>query len=239
MPIHAYPVVAKINCPPTLDFGMVPIGQELEKTFSFSCDVPIQFEYKLASLDANSDFTISPMLGIIPAEGTVQVRVLFRPTRLYTSLLKVQRPYLSHSCTAVHVFVPRFPSVCPSSDSAPSRHVSAHGFLSHSNVVTTCLGAAAWQHLAAGSHAQAALGTQPTQCSIRAKRHLTLFQVEDPSYMGPRTDKIMTAVHDAARDKIKQQQVCVIGTTSAIDMLNSGRQRDRQARRWPGERKRM
>ena len=68
---------------------MVPIGQELEKSFSFSCDVPIQFEYKLSCLDANSDFIISPMLGIVPAEGTVQVNVLFRPTRLYTSLLKV------------------------------------------------------------------------------------------------------------------------------------------------------
>jgi hypothetical protein len=91
VPIHAYPVVANINCPSTLDFGMVPIGQELEKSFSFSCDVPIQFEYKLSSLDANNDFTIAPMLGIIPAEGSVQVSVLFRPTRLYTSLQKVSR----------------------------------------------------------------------------------------------------------------------------------------------------
>jgi hypothetical protein len=47
---------------------------------------------------------------------------------------------------------------------------------------------------------------------------LTLFQVEDPSYMGPRTDKIMTAVHDAARDRIKQQQVLAFVTTSAIAM---------------------
>ncbi len=122
MPIHAYPVVAKINCPPNLDFGMVPIGQELEKSFSFSCDVPIQFEYKLACLDANNDFTISPMLGIIPAEGSVHVRVLFRPTRLYTSLQKVCPRQFSCFVPRASSDFCRFPSACRSSDSAPSRH---------------------------------------------------------------------------------------------------------------------
>jgi hypothetical protein len=32
-------------------------------------------------------------------------------------------------------------------------------------------------------------------------------QVEDSSYMGPRIDKLMTAVHDAARDRVKQKEV--------------------------------
>jgi len=121
---------------------MVPIGQELEKTFSFSCDVPIQFEYKppppalcccnnlnmykLSSLDANNDFTIEPMGGIIPAEGTVQVRVLFRPTRLYTSLQKVLLPSLLHSCCVAccsHTLLLRFPSAFLSLDSTPSLYV--------------------------------------------------------------------------------------------------------------------
>jgi hypothetical protein len=34
------------------------------------------------------------MSGIIPAEGTVQVHVLFRPTRLYTSMQKVPPPLM-------------------------------------------------------------------------------------------------------------------------------------------------
>jgi hypothetical protein len=123
VPIHAYPVVAKINCPSTLDFGMVPIGQELEKSISFSCDVPIQFEYKLACLDANNDFTITPLLGIIPAEGSVQINVLFRPTRLYTSLQKVRKCFcvlcaaLSRFSSCTH-FRERSPLAFPSSVSA-------------------------------------------------------------------------------------------------------------------------
>jgi hypothetical protein len=129
VPIHAYPVVAKINCPATLDFGMVPIGQELEKSFSFSCDVPIQFEYKLSCLDANSDFTIAPMAGIIPAEGSVQVTVLFRPTRLYTSLQKVSGVAVSQRCTASSHFPrKRYPSASPSSVSALSQYVRSSIF---------------------------------------------------------------------------------------------------------------
>jgi hypothetical protein len=142
VPIHAYPVVANINCPSTLDFGMVPIGQEIEKILSFSCDVPIQFEYrppshqrccailrllscryKLACLDANNDFTITPMLGIIPAEGTAQVSVLFRPTRLYTSMQKVA-PVAAHRRACLSLTLARskrFLSACRSSDSTLSR----------------------------------------------------------------------------------------------------------------------
>jgi hypothetical protein len=44
------------------------------------------------------------------------------------------------------------------------------------------------------------------RCEVRAV-DCTVLQVEDASYMGPRIDKIMTAVHDATRDKIKLQQV--------------------------------
>lgn len=40
---------------------------------------------------------------------------------------------------------------------------------------------------------------------------MTVLQVEDPSYMGPRIDKLMTAVHDAARDRVKQKEVEVSG----------------------------
>ena len=159
VPIHAYPVVANINCPSTLDFGMVPIGQELEKSFSFSCDVPIQFEYKLSSLDANNDFTIAPMLGIIPAEGSVQVSVLFRPTRLYTSLQKVSRVAVALPCTASAHFFPRkrYPSASLSSVSALSLYVRPIHFPAQFHL-TFRAGAAARQHFAARSHAKTTFG---------------------------------------------------------------------------------
>jgi len=90
------------------------------------------------------------MQGIIPAEGTVQVQVLFRPTRLYTSLQKI------------------------------SVSLSQFGF--------------------APFNMQLRGNTLPPDPMPKPP------SVEDASYMGARMDKIMTAVHDAQRDRLKQQQ---------------------------------
>lgn len=85
VPIHAYPSANDIALPRYIDFGKVAIGTSKSKKIPLSCKIPIQFEYEITVVEAHPDLEISPLTGVIPADGTTHVSVTFNPTRHRTA----------------------------------------------------------------------------------------------------------------------------------------------------------
>mmetsp|Transcript_21541 Transcript_21541/g.50695 ORF Transcript_21541/g.50695 Transcript_21541/m.50695 type:complete len:904 (+) Transcript_21541:118-2829(+) len=84
VPIHAYPVVNEVDFPKALDLGTVPINDSVSRTLSFSCKVPIEFEFSITVLDDNPDLEIYPLRGTVPANGQVDVVIRYCPSRMIT-----------------------------------------------------------------------------------------------------------------------------------------------------------
>jgi hypothetical protein len=85
VPIHAYPSANDIALPRIVDFGKVAIGTTISKKIPLSCKIPIQFEYDIRVVEAHSDFEVTPLSGIIPANGETEVTITFMPSRHCTS----------------------------------------------------------------------------------------------------------------------------------------------------------
>jgi len=85
VPIHAYPSANDIVLPRIIDFGKVAIGTAKSKKIPLSCKIPIQFEYEITVKEAHPDFEITPLTGVIPADGAIDVMVTFLPTRHRTA----------------------------------------------------------------------------------------------------------------------------------------------------------
>jgi len=85
VPIHAYPSANDLTLPRIIDFGKVAIGTSKSRTIPLSCKIPIQFEYDITVVEAHPDFEITPVAGIIPAEGATHVTITFTPTRHRTA----------------------------------------------------------------------------------------------------------------------------------------------------------
>jgi len=81
VPLHAYPAVNDIALPRFIDFGKVAIGTSKSKNIPLSCKIPIQFEYEITVVEAHPDYEITPLTGVIPADGTTHVVVTFNPSR--------------------------------------------------------------------------------------------------------------------------------------------------------------
>lgn len=90
VPIHAYPSANDIKLPRIIDFGKVPIGTQKTKSIPLSCKIPIQFEYEIALLESHPDFDVTPLDGVIPADGTAEIVVTFTPSRHRTSRAELQ-----------------------------------------------------------------------------------------------------------------------------------------------------
>merc|ERR1719327_1946096 len=90
VPIHAYPSANDIVLPRILDFGRVPIGTSRTKVIPLSCKIPIQFEFEITILEAHPEFEVTPLKGVIPADGTQDVTVTFRPAKHRTARSELQ-----------------------------------------------------------------------------------------------------------------------------------------------------
>mmetsp|Transcript_88614 Transcript_88614/g.228542 ORF Transcript_88614/g.228542 Transcript_88614/m.228542 type:complete len:864 (-) Transcript_88614:82-2673(-) len=90
VPIHAYPSANDITLPRIVDFGRVAIGTSKSKTIPLSCKIPIQFEYEIVVIEEHPDFTISPLTGVIPADGSTQIVLNFKPSRHGTAHTELQ-----------------------------------------------------------------------------------------------------------------------------------------------------
>jgi hypothetical protein len=90
VPIHAYPVMNEVTFPSRLDLGACPLAETMTRVLKLECNVPIQFEYKIDILEEHSDLTISPLSGIVPANGHTEITVSFRPVTLAVCSMKVR-----------------------------------------------------------------------------------------------------------------------------------------------------
>lgn len=90
VPIHAYPSANDVVLPRMLDFGSIAIGTSKSKVIPLSCKIPIQFEFEITVLEAHPDFCISPLTGIIPADGSIEIVATFTPTKHRTARSELQ-----------------------------------------------------------------------------------------------------------------------------------------------------
>lgn len=76
--------------PRRISFGKCAVGETYTKHVSLTCNVPIDFEYEITMLEPNPAFVVQPQQGVVPANGTVDVEVAFRPTRLVTEMAELE-----------------------------------------------------------------------------------------------------------------------------------------------------
>lgn len=89
VPIHAYPVLNDVRFPSRMDFGAVPSGGVGRRQFDLTCSVPIEFEYELELAKAHPSFTVFPLKGVIPANGSARIELEFRPLVFATASAEV------------------------------------------------------------------------------------------------------------------------------------------------------
>jgi len=90
VPIHAYPVVNTADFPTAIDFGKCSITETMSKVVPLSSSVPIEFEFELKILKPSTFFDVSPLQGIIPANGKVDITISFNPLQYHSAQMNVE-----------------------------------------------------------------------------------------------------------------------------------------------------
>jgi hypothetical protein len=90
IPIHAYPVVNEVVFPKVLDFGASALCDITTRIIDVECKVPIQFEYEIIITKPHPDFNVTPLRGLIPANGKSQVVVTYSPVKLGTASMEMK-----------------------------------------------------------------------------------------------------------------------------------------------------
>mmetsp|Transcript_18802 Transcript_18802/g.24219 ORF Transcript_18802/g.24219 Transcript_18802/m.24219 type:complete len:1082 (-) Transcript_18802:17-3262(-) len=89
IPIHAYPTANDVIFPKFIDFGIKELGKKFKKKYSIRCGVPVQFEFHLDVRKEHPFFTVHPLTGIIPANGSAEVFIEFLPLSSETVSIEV------------------------------------------------------------------------------------------------------------------------------------------------------
>mmetsp|Transcript_38006 Transcript_38006/g.88821 ORF Transcript_38006/g.88821 Transcript_38006/m.88821 type:complete len:894 (+) Transcript_38006:134-2815(+) len=105
VPIHAYPSATGIDLPRIVDFGSVPLGTTRTKSIPLTCKIPIQFEYEIVILEEHPDFEISPLSGIVPANGTTSIALTFLPTKHRTCRTELKVTLSQFDFEPAHIVV--------------------------------------------------------------------------------------------------------------------------------------
>ena len=82
VPLHAYPITNKVYFPKLLDFGKIPLCEPAVRKLSLSCSIPVNFSFEVKILQGHPYFQVEPRLGIIPANGSIDVKIVFSPMTL-------------------------------------------------------------------------------------------------------------------------------------------------------------
>lgn len=90
VPIHAYPVVNTAEFPTAIDFGKCSLSESMCKVVPLSSSVPIEFEFELRIIKPSAFFEVSPLSGIIPANGKVDIRMNFHPLQLHSAQMNIE-----------------------------------------------------------------------------------------------------------------------------------------------------
>jgi hypothetical protein len=90
IPLHAYPVMNEVQLPKRLDLGRVALGESTTQQLQLSCKLPLDFGFTVTVTKHNKAFTVSPMSGTVPANGSAAISVTFTPASLATEELQLQ-----------------------------------------------------------------------------------------------------------------------------------------------------
>ena len=82
LPIHAYPVVNKVDFPRVMAFGNCPLVEPATRSITLRCTIPVAFSFKLEVVRPHPYFSIQPQEGTIPANGSIDINVTFLPITL-------------------------------------------------------------------------------------------------------------------------------------------------------------
>lgn len=77
----------RVGC---VDFGSVCVSQVLEKRLTLECSIPVSFDFEVAWIHSSDNFEVSPNKGSIPANGSTEIVVRFKPDRLCLSTCTFQ-----------------------------------------------------------------------------------------------------------------------------------------------------
>lgn len=90
VPIHGYPIMSTKEFPRHYTFQSIPVGHRLSKAFPLRCMAPIDFEFSFKYIQPHPAFLIEPLSGIVPANGQVEITVIFAPFEFQTASMKVE-----------------------------------------------------------------------------------------------------------------------------------------------------
>ena len=90
VPIHAYPVVNKLEFPRNVTFSTSPLCQPGRRTIRLECTVPVDFSFDIEVVKPHPYFRIQPLSGIIPAKGSMLITVTFLPITLGSCFLSMR-----------------------------------------------------------------------------------------------------------------------------------------------------
>lgn len=82
IPLHAYPVLNKLDFPRSCSFGFVPLCEPRKKVITLTCSIPVDFSYELEVTEPHAYFHIEPVNGVIPANGSTDITITFNPVTL-------------------------------------------------------------------------------------------------------------------------------------------------------------
>ncbi|XP_062866472.1 cilia- and flagella-associated protein 221 [Trichomycterus rosablanca] len=90
VPVHAYPVIDDLHMPSRISLPTVSLGQSATHVFPLSCSFPVDFEFQVHCLQSHEAFSINPLSGVIPANGSVDVTVTYTPLQYGTAEMTLQ-----------------------------------------------------------------------------------------------------------------------------------------------------
>jgi len=90
IPIHGYPVLTDIDFPKRINFGEVPLAYTKKKIIPIKCNIPIDFEFKIDITEPNPFYNIYPLKGVIPALGSIDIVIEYKPCSYRSSHLTFQ-----------------------------------------------------------------------------------------------------------------------------------------------------
>ncbi len=62
----------------------------VSRVLPLECKVPIQFSFEIAVVEPHPDITVRPLKGIIPASGSIDVVIEFRPASLAVASAEIE-----------------------------------------------------------------------------------------------------------------------------------------------------
>jgi hypothetical protein len=90
VPLHAYPVLNKLEFPRNINFGEAPLCEPQVRVLRLRASIPVDFTFELEVTRPHPYFTIEPTEGIIPANGVVEIKVKFLPVTLGSCMLSMK-----------------------------------------------------------------------------------------------------------------------------------------------------